>query len=307
MPTTPGHDAQLAALAAVPGMENTFEEFVRTIMENTLKDTDESVIEIPENFTDQVFFSDIESKDFSGQPFVAARYLVSFPSEKSFVVESTSEGVGRSAWHANGSKGGWEPFPATAAGKCEELLYSGYVITTTPGAERKETIATTSVTADPCDKCLVGRWEATNDSVVSYMQSVVDTGGDNVPTVESVTGIMFMEFGADSIGSGGYENLKVHETGVGGVASTEVFVTFDGFASGPYTADGSSLTGLSETADIVVTVQIPSVGSTTVPFKQEDFPVSTGVPTRYTCEGDTLTMWPPADGAAPIIYIRTSP
>jgi hypothetical protein len=120
---------------------------------------------------------------------------------------------------------------------------------------------------------------------------------------------MFMEFEADSIGSGGYENLKVHETGVGGVASAEVFVTFDGVASGPYTADGSALIGLNENVTISVTVQIPNVGSTTVPFRQEDFPVSSGNPTRYTCDGDTLTMWPPIEGTTvePIVYSRTSP
>ena len=120
---------------------------------------------------------------------------------------------------------------------------------------------------------------------------------------------MFMSFGSDSIGSGGYENLKVHETGVGGGASAEVFVTFDGVASGPYTADGSALTGLNEKVTISVTVQIPSVGSTTVPFKQEDFPVSSGNPTRYTCDGDTLTMWPSVEGATvePITWTRTSP
>jgi len=313
MPITPGRVAQITALAAVPGMEDTFEEFVQAIMDNTLEDTDKSVIDFEENFTNQVYFSDIGSKDFSGKPFVVARYLVGFPNKKRIVFETTSsDGGGRSAWHLSELVGEWEPlslFPTDTVGGCDELLYKLYVITATPGTERTSSIAATTVTEIPCgsDECLIGRWEATNDSIVSYMQSVVDAGGDNVPTVESVTGTMFMEFGADSIGSGGYENLKVHETGVGGVASTEVFVTFNGFSSGPYAANGSSLTGLSETADIVVTVQIPSVGSTTVPFKQEDFPVSTGVPTRYTCEGDTLTMWPPADGAAPIIYIRTSP
>jgi hypothetical protein len=313
MPITPGRVAQITALAAVPGMEDTFEEFVQAIMDNTLEDTDESVIEFEENFTNQFYFNVIGSKDFSGKPFVVARYQVGFPNKKSIVFETTSsDGGGRSAWHLSELVGEWEPlslFPTDTVGGCDELLYKLYVITTIPGTERTSSIAATMITEIPCgsDECLIGRWEATNDSVISYMQSVVDKGGDNVPTVKSVTGIMFMEFGADSIGSGGYENLKVHETGVGGVASTEVFVTFNGFSSGPYAANGSALTGLSETADIVVTVQIPSVGSTTVPFKQEDFPVSTGVPTRYTCEGDTLTMWPPADGAAPIIYIRTSP
>jgi hypothetical protein len=145
--------------------------------------------------------------------------------------------------------------------------------------------------------------------MLSYMQSVVSTGEDNVPTVESVTGIAFLDFDTNGTGAGGYENFVVHEAGVGGVATTEVFVTFDGFSSGPFTADGSALTGLNDKVTISVTVQIPTVGSTTVPFRQEDFPVSSGNPTRYTCDGDTLTTWPPVEGATvePITWLRTSP
>lgn len=307
MPTTPGLDAQLAALSAVPGMENTFEEFVRSLLDYTLKDSDGGVIMFPENFTAEYTFTDLSSKEFSGHPFVVARFLVSFAREKIFMVEAHSDGAGRSAWRASGSIAGWGTFPATAAGGCEDLPYILYVITTTPAVERTETVAATSFTEAPCDECLIGRWEAANVSVVSYMQSVVDKGGEDVPTVESVTGTMFMEFEADGTGAGGYENLIVHETGVGGLASTEVFVTFEGFASGPYTADGSALTGLNETVNISVAVQVPGLGSTTVPFSQEDFPVGSAIPTLYACEGDTLTMWPPADASSPIIYIRTGP
>ena len=310
MPTTPGLAAQLAALAAVPDMENTFEEFARAVIDNTIMDSDGSAIIFPEKFTEEYIFTDLSSKYFYGHPFVVARYLVSFTSEKIFTVETSQDGTGRSAWRTGATD--WGPFPATAASGCEDLPYDAlYVITTTPAVVRTEIVTTTNIadasSEETCDQCLIGRWEAANVSIVSYMQSVVDKGGADTPTVESVSGTMFMEFGADGTGAGGYENLIVHETGVGVVASTEVLVTFDGFSSGPYTANGSSLTGLSETTDILVTVQIPSLGSTTVPFNQEDFPVSTGVPTLYTCEGDTLTMWPPTDGATPIIYIRTGP
>jgi hypothetical protein len=310
MPTTPGRDAQLAALAAVPGMEDTFEDFVRSILDHTLMDSDGTMMAFELDFNDEYIFTEqSEVRILYGNPFVFTRYAVSFESEKNFAVETLSEGVGRSAWRTGGSIGGWDQFPTAAAGGCEDLPYIGYVITTTPAAVRTETISTTEVTEAPCDECLIGRWEATNDSIISYMQSVAAAGGVNAPTVESATGTMFMEFGADSIGSGGYENLKVHETGVGGVASAEVFVTFDGVASGPYTADGSALIGLNENVTISVTVQIPNVGSTTVPFRQEDFPVSSGNPTRYTCDGDTLTMWPPIEGTTvePIVYSRTSP
>ena len=113
--------------------------------------------------------------------------------------------------------------------------------------------------------------------MLSYMQSVVSTGEDNVPTVESVTGIASLDFDANGTGTGGYENFKVHETGAGGNEGSEAFVTFQGFSSGPYTADGSALIGLSGgTTEMLVTVQVlangVSVGSTTVPFGPDVLP-----------------------------------
>jgi hypothetical protein len=198
------------------------------------------------------------------------------------------------------------------------LLYILYAITTTPGAEREETIATTMVTADPCDECLLGRWQATNDSLVAYLQSVVAAGGATLPKVEGTTGTQFLAFQGDGTGSGGYEQFKVHEMGLAGVATTEVYVTFDGFASGPYTADGSTLiasyeAGTPRAGVIVVTAELfangASLGTSTIPFRPEDLPVASGIPTTYSCEGDTLTMFPPAEGAtvAPVVYLRASP
>ncbi|MDX9992505.1 MAG: hypothetical protein RBS68_10700, partial [Anaerolineales bacterium] len=201
------------------------------------------------------------------------------------MVETRSDGEGRSAWRAIETD--WAPAPVSAAGGCEDSLFDVlYVITTTPDGERVEAVATTSMIDTSCDKCLIGRWEAANISIVSYMQSLADDGGDDAPTVESVTGTMFLEFEAGGIGAGGYENLIVREIGVGVVASTEVFVTFEGFASGPYAADGSALTVLNETMNILVTVQVPSLGSTTVPFNEGDLPFGSTTPSRYTCNGD---------------------
>jgi hypothetical protein len=51
------------------------------------------------------------------------------------------------------------------------------------------------------------------------------------------------------------------------------------------------------------------IASTIIPFQPEDFPIGSGIPTGYTCAADTLTVWPPVEGAAvdPIIYTRSSP
>jgi hypothetical protein len=311
MPTHPGRDFQIAALAAVPEMEATFEEFVRSVLDNTLIDSDTGPINIPVNYTNEFLYTDISSIDFSGSPFVVARYKISFAGEKEFSVSSVADGAGRSAARRLGDPEAWAPIPESVRA-CGELGYVLYVITTIPAAVRTETIATTAVTEAPCDACLIGRWEATNESMLSYMQSVVSTGGEDVPTVESVTGVAFLEFNETGTGAGGYEDFKVHATGMGGNEGTEVFFTFQGQSSGPYTADGSALTGLSGGSDeMLVTMQIlangVSIGPSTVPIGAEGFPVGASVSTPYTCDGDTLTTWPPAEGVEPIEWIKVSP
>ena len=311
MPTTPGLDLQVAALAAVPGMEATFEEFVRSLLDHTLLDSDRNRTVSIQEPTDIFTFTDIASWDITSRPFVVARYIIEFESKKTYAVETLVEGTGHSGWRASGDVGNWGPVP-TSIGGCENLESFLYVISTTPGTLRTGTIATTMVTEAPCDECVIGKWEATNDSVLYYMQSVVSRGGDNVPTVESATGTMFLEFRGNGLGYGGYRNLKVYETGVGGTEGTDTITTFEGFSSGPYTADGSDLIGLSGTTDILVTVEIlvngVSFGSTNIPLRPEDFPVSSTLSTRYTCGGDTLFTWPPVEGITePIMYERIRP
>jgi hypothetical protein len=314
MPTTPGLDLQIAALAAVPGMEATFEEFARSVLDGTLEDSDGKKITFPEYFTAEFPFTDLISRAFpSHLPFVLSRYRVTFAGQRQFSVSSISTGVGSSGVRVIETPGSWAPIPASIGG-CDELAYVLYVITTNPGVvERIETITTTEVNETPCDECLIGKWEATNDSVQTYMQSVISAGGEDVPTVKSVTGTMFLEFGANGLGYGGYRNLKVHETGVGAVAGSETIVTFEGFSSGPYTADGSALIGLSGTTDVIVTVEIlvngVSFGSSNIPLRPEDFPVSSTLPTRYTCGVDVLFTWPPVEGVTvePIMFQRISP
>ena len=107
MPTTPGRDSQLAALAAVPGMEDTFEDFVRSVLDQTLMDSDGTMMAFELDFNDEYLFTTTPKWILYGNPFVFTRYAVSFESGKSFAVETLSDGVGRSAWRARGSIGGW--------------------------------------------------------------------------------------------------------------------------------------------------------------------------------------------------------
>ena len=310
--SVPDTDAQLASLASVPGMEATFEEFVRSVIDNTLIDSSTAPIIFPVKYTNNFTFNDISSVDFAAQPFVAARYLITFEKEKKYTVESFSVGQGISALRPRENTGDWRPIPPTIASGCYDMPYVLYVITTTPRVERKETVSTTLVADSPCDICLIGRWEATNDSILTYMQSTNSNAGENGMIVDGASGEMFMEFSENGTGSGGYEYLKIHQSGKGSSIGTEVLLTFNGITAGAYSADGTTLTGLSGIGEIFVTVDViingASLGSSTNPIRPQDFPVSPTVSTRYTCEGDVLTSWPPIEGTIvdPIIWKRVN-
>jgi hypothetical protein len=98
-----------------------------------------------------------------------------------------------------------------------------------------------------------------------------------------------------------------------GTPGAETIVTFDGSSSGPYVADGAELIGLSGTTNVQVTVEIlingVSLGTSTIPLRPEDFPVSATIPTPYTCGGDTLFTWPPVEGITvePVMFQRVYP
>jgi hypothetical protein len=319
MPTTPGLDLQVAALAATPGMDGYFEEFVRSVLDDSLMDSDGSSITFLTSYTGQfTFFSGFTSQDFpSRQPFVLTRYWVTLASEREYALDVETTDIGRGGRSGvrfiDGKPGEWASFPETVGG-CDPLHYVLYVVTTAPGSERTEIVSTSTSTEAPCDRCLLGSWEATNDSVIAYMQSTAV--GDNAPKVESAAGSMFLRFEATGTGSGGYKMLTLHQRGGNYLEGAEVIVTMDGASSGRYTADGFVMTGLSGlggTSAVSVSVQIivngTSLGTTTTPLRPEDFPVGIGTPTSYTCEGDTLTTWPPVEGVVvePVVWLRSGP
>lgn len=316
MPSSGGRAAELSALAGYPDIENLFHSFAKAYLNGEILDTGGGPIGTSPRMDRLRTFDSSRTESIPTNTFVLTRAVFVFPERKRYTItEEGADGLLAAARPLDSE--GWAALPTELVSSCGDLIYI-YTITKASASDGAQDVSVGSEVeeleeSEGCDRCVVGRWEATNDSVITYMQSVIDAGREDIPTVESVTGTMFMEFEAYGTGAAGYENLKVHETGVGGNEGTEAFYTFEGFSSGPYTANGSALVGLSGTTEMVVTVQIVAngvaIGSTTFPVRPEDFPVSSATSTRYTCDGDTLTMWPPVPDITvePIIYIRTSP
>jgi hypothetical protein len=318
MPAAAGVDRQLAALAAVPGIEVTWEEFAKAVFDRTLLDSDSSVANIPASVTTQFNFQGPGSTTLSGGPFVLARHMLTFSGGKEFTVQATQAGAGRSAARPMGTTAAWQPIPATVGGGCSGIPYLVYTLTTTVGVERTETVTVSGITDKPCDRCLIGSWTSTSDSVLDYMRSIQAAHPDADVSVVDVAGSMFIEFNENGTASGGYNDLVVHQsiagTSLTGVESTtDMYIHFAGTSTGTFSANGSVVTGSGGNFAITVNVDTfvngVSMGTATIPFRPEDFPVTSATPTRYTCSGDTLTMWPPVPdiSVAPIVYHKTNP
>jgi hypothetical protein len=136
--------------------------------------------------------------------------------------------------------------------------------------------------------------------------------------VEGVTGRLFATFSENGSSSAGFENFQVWQSidgeGLNGrVSTTDMYLTFNGVSTGRYTASGGSLIGSGPGGAITVKVDTyvedVFISSTDIPFRPEDFPGGSATPTRYTCSGDTLTMWPPVPGitVSPVVYQRQAP
>lgn len=318
MPVAPGSEQQLAALAATPGMEDMWEEFARGVFDQAIVDSDGSIAAIRGSFSNTVPISGDLSVTLTGNPFVLARHRLVFSGEKQYAIVETSNGPGRSAARLSGMRGVWQPLPASVS-SCFEEKYILYTLTTTPNSQRAVTV-TSIVTGDlPCDRCVIGQWRSTPESVLGYFRSVIAQTGDGSASVyvEEVSGALIAEFREDGSAVAGYDNLVVHQTvtgsGVlGGPAiETDIFLQFNGTSSGRYSADGTHLTGFGPSTEIVVTVDTyvnnQFMGTNTMPIRPEDFPAGAPLPTRYTCSETTLTMWPPITGipdVSPIEYRR---
>ncbi len=136
--------------------------------------------------------------------------------------------------------------------------------------------------------------------------------------VTEVAGAMVAEFTADGTIVFGYDNLVVHQvvTGsdiLGGSTTVDMFISFNGTFAGTYLADGTFITALGPSPEIMITVDTfvnnESAGTITNPARPEDFPLGAQLSAQYTCSPTTLTMRLPGSSSniPPIEYRRVRP
>lgn len=313
LPTTPGMPIQIAALAAYPGINDLFELFARQVFDAQLMDTSGALINIHASFAIIDNISTTFSGVYTTQPFVLTHARLNFGGRQHYTTSVLVTGAdGHEAARISGLPGTWAALPEDVYSGCGETTYILYVLTTQPGQERKVVLDVTPAGEVPCDECLIGSWEATHDSYMSYMQSILERNGD--VTVDSVSGRMYAEFRATGRASAGYEDFSLHYTvTTSNLSDNPVLVAFsmllDGQSNGLFEADGSNLVFSGE-ANFTVDLQA-LVGDTFVDMGELpiDFPVNPIATAAYTCSGNTFTYYPeiPEMTVSPIVFNKTNP
>ncbi|MHB1481019.1 MAG: DUF6055 domain-containing protein [Bellilinea sp.] len=312
MPITAGTDKQLAALGAYPNIDTLFERFAQEVIDNALMDTSGSSITFPDYFSRSDTITATTSTNYVADPFILNRYQLFFVSKHRFSMASAETGAaGHESAREYFGSGSWAPFPAEFISGCQDGHYILYVLNTEPGKQYHLTLNTTPVGDAPCDECLLGGWQATTESYTSYMQSVLSPTGDI--TVTSITGEALAIFNDNGIGTAQYQDFVVHYTS----DSSDLFdnpipmdfsLTFTGYGSGYWTADGTNLTFNAGEGNITSSIQAfisgepIDLGETANLLPEvPPAPIGSG---PYTCSENTLTYWPPVTTGtvSPIIF-----
>ncbi len=313
MPTTSGVANQITSLAAYPGINDLFELFARQVFDRQLMDTSGAMIPVPGSYAATDTISTTFTGLFIAQPFVLTRFRLIFAGRQQYTtVSSVTGGNGHEAARVSGLPGTWAEIPANVYSGCRETSYILYVLTTQPGQTRDYSLDVTPTGEVPCDECLIGSWEATHDSYMSYMQSILETNGD--VTVDSVSGRMYAQFLDTGRSNAGYEDFVLHYT----VATSDLSdnpmpiafsMIFNGQSDGLFEADGANLVFSGE-ANFTVDLQA-LVGDTFVDMGEQpiNFPVNPIATAAYTCSGNTFTYYPeiPDMTVSPIVFNKTNP
>jgi len=182
--------------------------------------------------------------------------------------------------------------------------------------ERKETITSTLMVEKPCDRCLVGSWTATPESLVSYFRSVMASNPDTSVTISNdVGGSMYAIYLENGLAETGFNDLTIKQTIKddslqGNPMVTEIHIIFNGAVAGRYTVSDSGIVGTGGastlTAKADTFVNGAWMGLVDLPIDSLSVMAAGTLPLPYECSGNTLTTWPPVSGivVSPIVYTR---
>ena len=249
MSFTGGSSAHAAYLADISYMPGLFQDLFVTFASTGVPDSGGGVI-APDGVAVREKRPIDNEGDFAfeAEPWVGARYGLSYDEEKRFVQEAVEDGVGNYgivAAKLRKDRSAWSSLPEEIRSSCEED--SPYLLVTTI-VESSYTItaAVTEVEVAECDPCLLGAWLMDLASFEAYMQGVFESLGEGGFDME-ISGHYYFEFMEEGRATSLRDDLTIQipyqdpSADPSGGSQNLTFVV-NAHGEGEYTADGEVLT-----------------------------------------------------------------
>jgi hypothetical protein len=316
LPTSGGSDAQLAALAGTPGMDTIYQGFARDFIDNRIADSSGSIY--PYTVTFLPANATAGASTIPYQSFTILRYQYTFPQGNRYTTTFTfPDSLTTASAEPNDATAAWGNFPYNFDQPCSDQTYKLAIVSSVGDSGHYTFRMNVATAASPCNNCLTGLWNLDNTSYGPFFRMTYANVSAPVPTLNSVTGRLYLQFNGDGTLSGGYEHFTIDYTPqVPGMntASLETKLVLDGIGTGNYSAPNTPDTILSLShSDFNITTQIfmngvavgdptgISTGMTSMPIANQE---------RMSCTGNKLMTFFPITGGTtypPLTWNRAGP
>ena len=310
MPTSPGIDAQLAALSRTPGIDSIYQGFARDFIDNRIADSSGAIHPYvvtywPGGATSAV--ADVPYKSF-----MLLRYDFNFPAGYRYLTNLTfPDSLVSLSGEPFDAHMAWTSFPDDMNMPCGDQRYKLSIVSTTPDSARHTFHMEVATSEEACNNCLVGAWELDNASYEPFFLAAFPT---NPPILNGATGRLYARFAADGTLSGGYDNFMVdYIPQIEGVSSQQsdldTQLTLNGNGTARYSTHDTTLSLTDSNFNIAVQVLMNGTvisGTTGISPGMSSIPL--GDQGQFQCTGNTLTTtFPPEGGVTypPLTWHRT--
>jgi hypothetical protein len=247
-----GSDAHAAYLADISYMPGLFQDLFVTFASTGVPDSGGGVIAPEEGVAvrEKRPIDDEGDFAFEAEPWVGARYGLSYDEEKRFVQEAEEDGVGNYGIveaKLRRDRSAWSSLPEEVRSSCDED--SPYLlITTIVKNSYTITAAVSKVEVAECDPCLLGAWDMDLASFEGYMQGVFESLGEGGFEME-ISGHYYLTFLEEGRATSLRNDLTVRipyedPNADPSEAGQTLAVVINAHGEGTYTADGEVLTVL---------------------------------------------------------------
>ncbi len=236
MPASGGVDAQLAALASYPDIQNLFHEFGKAYIDKTIQDAGGGNLPLRIGLRSQIVLDATNEYPLPVEDFVLARYLLVFPED---TVHTLSQDYDPSITVKLRPRGAapttWIDMPENLQACQQRQLV--WLATSARGDGSEQTYTLSDEVEDretECDRCLVGTWRMNNDTFWSAFESNLAMAGDQFrPSLQRFDGEVLLQFTPPGDGTATYNGFDVNYTqtltlGTAGTGSVDATMRIQG-------------------------------------------------------------------------------